>query len=190
MTDVQPLKRPIDVEHLLHWAYGETGILPWRGVSERALMFDRGYTVIPKGCALSYAGGETLLRCDVPDDAALVIAAVDALPFGVRQVVKACALQQIRPAWLERVEPRLVEHRVSWRKGRRKGKKRGHRAHVERVWEPCSPETIRAVREVYADWHAALMRLQCELSGRLSGFEIKGFAAPSTPWCGALEKTA
>lgn len=188
---VEHLKRPIDIEHLLHWAYGQTGILPWRGVSARALMFDHGYTVIPKGCGRAFAGGELLLERAVDDDAAFVIAAVDTLPFEIRQVVKACALQQIRPSWMAGIEPRLVERRVSWRKrSRKKDRRKGHRSHVERVWEPCSPETIRAVREVYAEWHAALGRLRSDLAGRLSGFEIKGFAASSTPWIAVLEKTA
>jgi hypothetical protein len=189
VAERSPHKRQIDIEYLLHWAFEQTGILPWRGVSERALMYDHGYSVIPKGCATSYSGGETLLRCDVPEDAAIIIHAVGALPLEVRSVVKACALQQIRPNWMEGVEPRLVERKISWRKRKKRGS-RGHRSHVQRLWEPCSPETICAVRHIYTAWHAALATLLSRLDGRLSAYHINGLAAPPAPWEQRGEKSA
>lgn len=187
---VQGGRQPIDIEQALWWALGQTGYLPWRGCSERELAFDHGYTVLPKGCSREFHGGATLLRRPIEPDAALVIEAVKALDPAIAAVVIACARERIRPDWMEGVEPRQVATTVYGhvRVGKRR-KRRGRPARVV-VWQPCDPGVIRAAREVYARWHAALAVLAHELRGQLNGFAINGFAAPAAPWAEALRNTA
>lgn len=199
MSDVLPLSRVgvrlIDVEHLLHWAFAQTGLLPFRNPSERGLAYNHGWTAIPRGANQQFQGSEIALQRALDEDAAAVLAAVQRLPAEIRNVVRACAMSGIRPNWMEGIEPKLVERRVSHRKVRKKkkgkrGKKVTGRSHVERVWEPCSPETILIVREIYAAWHAALSEIATKLGPDLKNHEISGLAAPATPWDTAVEKTA
>ena len=183
---VQPFaesgRRPVDIERLLWWAMEQTGYLPWKGVSPRELMFDHGYTVLPRGCSREYHGGGTLLRRAVDEDAATVIAAIMALDPVIAGVVIRCAREKIRPDWMPGVEPKQVQRPISWRKGRRKRGKRGHRAVFVTVWEPCDPAAIRAARAAYEDWHEAVNALAAGLAGMLIDWKIKGFRAPRLPW--------
>lgn len=179
-------RQPIDIEALLQWAIGQSGHLPWRGVSARELMFDYGFTVIPKGCRREFRGGGTLLSRAIDDDAAVVVEAVKALEGGIAGVVIACARKGIRPDWMEGIEPRLVP-RLAYPKKR--GKKK-HRRAVTMEWKPCHPQVICAARDVYRRWHAALAALAVELDGALIGWRIKGLAAVPEPWAISGEKAA
>ncbi len=176
----------IDIEELVQWAMSQTGYLPWRGVSERELAFDHGYTVIPKGCGLDYRGGHTLLRRAISDDAAIVVEAIKSLEPRVAAMVIACGRECIRPNWLPGIEPRQVAKRVY---GARKRKRRGRPA-VVMTWVPCDPSVIRAARSAYEQWHAALLILVSQLDGALAGLAIKGLEAPARPWEVAERKIA
>lgn len=177
---------PIDIEDLVQWAMSQTGYLPWRGVSDRELAFDHGYTVIPKGCGLDYRGGQALLRRAASADATAVIEAIKTLDGEVAAMVIACGRQRIRPNWLDGVEPRLVARTMY---GRRRKKRRGRPVAIS-VWVPCEPGVIRAARAAYSQWHGGLVRLAAMLAGALSEFTINGLGAPAQPWEESLKKTA
>jgi len=177
---------PTDIEYLLQWAFGQTGQLPFRNANEKTLAFDHGWTAIPRRSSKIYNGSEIALQRAVDHDAQLLIDAVQRLSPDIRQVVKACAMSGIRPNWMEGIEPVLVARKVSWRKAKKKRSRRGKkvtgRSHVERVWEPCSPETIRIVREIYSAWHAALENISETAGNYLKTHEISGLNAPTAPW--------
>lgn len=179
-------KAAIDIEALLSWAIAQSGHLPWHGVSERELMYDHGYTVVPRHCSREYRGGGAVLARATDDDAATVIAAIKGLDGAIAAVVIACARSGIRPDWMAGVEPRLVP-RSAYAKTR--GKKR-HRRAVQMVWVPCHPDAIRAAREIYQRWHLALQRLMSELAGELGAWEINAFSAPAEPWAVDAQQAA
>jgi hypothetical protein len=180
-------KTPIDIETLVQWAVQQSGHLPWRGVDDRELMYDYGYTALQRQAPPRRSSGRQLARA-VGQDAAAVIAAVQALDGGVAAVVIACARAGIRPDWMPGVAPRLVPKPV-YERIRRRGKKR-HRRSVRIVWEPCDPQAICAARAVYRRWHAALRGLIAPLAGNLSDWNITGLAAPAEPWERDAEKAA
>lgn len=176
-------KTPIDIEALVQWTMARTGYLPWRGVSERELMFDYGYTAIPEGAPGGFRSGCERLRQVVDDDAATVIAAIEALGWPASRLVVANGKAGIQPNWLEGIEPRLVPVKKRCGKKHRKVVV-GHR------WEPCHPQAICAARDAYRDWHSGLRRLAAVLGDSLIAWRINGFAAPEAPWEPALQKAA
>lgn len=190
------VRRVVDIEMLLQWALARTGRLPWCGVQERELAFDRGCTARPRrreqaGWALAEAcaglrlgNGRPLPAMMEPGpDALRVLAAVRRLDDPqIAGVVVACARARIRPDWMPGVEPAQVRRWVRCRKR--------HRAVVRLVWEPCDPAAIRAARELYAGWQRALLRLAAELDGQLDGWRINGLAAPAAPWRDTVAKIA
>lgn len=172
-------KTPIDIEVLLQWAIGQSGHLPWRGVSPRELMFDYGYTVIPRGCERGWHGGGTLLRLSIDDDASRVIEAIKRLEPRVAGIVIACARSQIRPDWMQGVEPKRVPRKIYQRVSRR-GRRR-HRSTTVMVWN-IDPAQIAAARSIYERWHAALTRLAVMLDGSLDRWVAKLPQAHPQPW--------
>lgn len=177
--------QPIDIEDLVQWAFDQSITPALRGVSERSLMFDYGYTCIPKGCGSAFSGGGVVLeggRRAVDIDADRVLRALDRLDPFTRAIVQANARAKRRPDWMEGVKPRLV---TITRRHKRK-----HRRIAGQRWEPCSPEAVRSCRELYARWHAGLRHLHKLLNGTLLSFEINGFGAPDAPWENADEIAA
>lgn len=188
-------KQPIDIEALLQWAIARSGRLPWRLDDERELSMNKGLTARlrrrPKVgwetasvCAgLTIRSGRLLAPGKlVPGpDADIVLEAIQRLPDpAVAATVIYCARSRIRPNWMPGVDPKQVQVLV-------RCKKKHRRVRAQTIWEPCSPAAVRAAREGYAQWHAALSTLARELDGHLSGWEISGFAAPAEPW---TEKSA
>lgn len=189
--------RPVDIEALLQWAIARSGRLPWDRTRDQELAFDRGHTaqlrrrppaswVLAEACAgVRVAGRPLPVMMQPGPDAELVLLAVRRLGDpAVAGVVIACARAKIRPDCMLGVEPRRVERPLSWRKARR-GQPR-----VRMVWEPCDPAAIRAAREVYRRWHAALGRLADELRGALDEWQINGLAAPAEPWLEVAKEIA
>lgn len=186
-------RRPVDIEWLLQWAYERTAYVSYRNTTRQALWFNHGYTAIPKGCHNRFAGGEMSvnLRSASAEDAKRVVAAVEALDPWSAAIVSRCAKKANRPDCFAGVEAREVETRTyPKRRGRNGRKRKVHKAVVTKRWEPCHPSAIRAAREIYERWHAAVARLAQQLDGRLTDWSISGFAAPAAPWEAALEKTA
>lgn len=189
-------RRPLDVEFVLQWAIARSGRLPWDRTRDRELAFDGGLTARPRrrppanwtlaaACAgIRVEGRATPAMMRPGDDAELVIAAIRQQAGGEAEIVIACARAKRRPDWFEGVLPQQVERPLSWRRAR-PGQKR-----VTLAWQPCSPAEIRAARERYCRWHAALVRLAHSLSGRLEAWEINGPAAPAEPWIGEAHTTA
>lgn len=185
MLDGSPGPQPIDIEVLLQWAYGQTIYVSHRNASDRALLFNHGYTVIPRGCHGSFAGGDTtvMLARDGAADAQTILAAVNALDPWSRAIVTRCAKGCTRPECFIGIEAREVPVRTYPLKRRANGKKRkSHKAVVTMRWEPCHPSAICATREIYARWHAVVGRLVEVLDGQLTNWAISGFRAPVIPW--------
>lgn len=191
------MRRPIDIEALLQWTVAQSGRLPWR----RDTVFDltlNPYTVRLRRQHVGWALAETYvgLRLNaengrqvverhparpLPRDARIVLDAVMALDGATAATVIACARAHIRPDWMPGVEPRQVERMERCRKK--------HRSVRRVVWEPCSPEQIRAVRAVYSRWHEALTATAKMLRDELSEWRINGFAAAVAPWEEPVAKT-
>lgn len=184
------LKKPVsvDVEWLLQWAVGQTGNLPWSRDRDCELAFDRGLTVKPRkrehgswaiaeACAGLRFGGTRPLpaRMHPTGDAEKILAEIMKLDGRTASTIIACARSKIRPDWMPGVEAKMTVV------GSRRCKKRHKRIPVM-DWRPCRPEAIRAAREVYTRWHAALIAMMGNLDGRLSGFRINGLSAPANPW--------
>ncbi len=184
-------RRTIDIEQLLQMSFSQVGQHPFRNANERTLMFDHGFSAIPKGASKLYNGTEIALHRAVDQDAQLVLEAVARLPADIRKVVTACATSGIRPDWMPGIMPVLIERRISWRKARKKRSRRGRkvtgRSHVEKVWEPVSPETLRAIREIYSRWHIALLDLGDILENKIKRYQISSLYPPSAPWLRATQ---
>lgn len=184
---------PIDIEMLLQWAYSQTIYVSHYNASDRAMMFNHGYTAIPRGCHASFTGADTavMLTRDGAADAHIVIAAVAALDPWAGAIVARCAKGHTRPDCFIGVEAQEVPVMTYPRRKGKKGKKR--RSHVPIItmrWTPCHPSAICASREIYARWHDAIRRLVPALDGRLTNWVITGFRAPSAPWTVAAQKAA
>lgn len=193
MSYMEHIKPSTDIERLLQWAYAQTTYVSYHNASARGLSFNHGYSAIPKGCHNRFEGAElslTLLSASA-DDAKVVIAAVEALDPWSASIVSRCAKKGNRPDCFIGVEAYEVEVKTYPKRKGRKGKRRKvHKAVITKRWEPCHPAAIRASREIYGRWHAALSRLAIQLHGRLTDWSISGFAAPEAPWLMPLEKTA
>lgn len=170
-------KQPIDAELLLQWAIERSGRLPWSGVSDKDLAFDHGWTARPRGTAQYHAAPITL-RCSPSEDAAAVIAAINALEPQAALSVTACARNKIRPNWL----PGVVPERIATQGYRRKRGKAKHRTTTIIVWHPCDPLTLEAAHSAYTRWHKAVTSIADLLKGQLENFEIRTFLAPEAPW--------
>lgn len=192
--------QPVDIEHLLQWAVGRSGRLPWRRDDERDLGGNHGLTARPRRrpkigwheaevYALTVRGPRQLTpRMLIPGpDAEIVLAAVKALEPATAAVVIACARGKIRPDWMPGVEPKRV---LRARYVPNLKRKKRHRRTLVPRWEPCSPAELQAARDVYVRWHAALEALADQLQGRLAGWTVCGFLAPATPWQAEREKTS
>jgi hypothetical protein len=175
-------REPIDAETLIQWAMDQTGYLPWRGVTDRELMFDHGYNAIPKNVPTTYQGSQPLLRAAVSDDATLVIAAIKALPPRTAAMVIACGREKIRPECFVDFEPAQVAKTIYPRRKRKRGKRsKGHRPYTVVVWN-IDPEVICASREAYERWHRAVEDVAAQVAALVTRWRIKGFAAPHRPW--------
>lgn len=187
--------QPVDIEDLLQWALSRSGRLPWRRDDDRELTLNP-YDARPKRrdkigwataevYALTINGRTRVLapRLRVPGaDAERVMVAIAMLgDSALSEQVRACARSRIRPDWMPGVVPVRVEDS---RRCRRK-----HKRMRRFRWSPCSPEDVRAAREAYARWHAALCRLATELDGELAGWRVEGPAAPAAPWLGDDKKS-
>lgn len=192
------VKRPVDIELIVQWALEPRGRLPFDRADDKELAFDRGVTVKPRkkprgswalaeACAgLRLGSGRPLHAYPTAPrpDAERIIDAIRQLPPAAAATVIACGRGRIRPDWMEGVEPRQVVKKRSHRKCRN-GQPR-----TRLVWEPCTPDEIRAAHAIYSRWHAALLLLADRLRGTLERFEINGFGAPAEPWESELQKTA
>lgn len=190
-----PRARQGDAEVVLQWAVAQLGKrLPWSSVRPQELEFNRGQTARLRrrqptswSIAAATAGMIRPVRPIAPrlvkpgQDANLIIATIRQLDPWSSSIVMVCARGERRPDWMEGVEPRLVEKRVYGKNGKGRRRRSG-RAQVIQVWEPCSPATVAAVREVYARWHQAVRSIAEALTGRLAEWKITGFAAPERPW--------
>lgn len=181
LPPVHQARQPIDIEALLQWAIQQSGRLPWRGVSARELMYDYGYTCIPKGTPRCYRSSGTLLSRPIDDDAALVIAAVMALDGEVAAIVIANAREGRRPDYAG--EPRRVPVTRRHRKKHRR---------VVTGFKLVMPDegAICAARAAYRQWHAALGSLARTLSGQLDAWQINGFVAAAEPWASGFKEDA
>jgi hypothetical protein len=192
---VRGASRPLDVELVVQWAIARSGRLPWDRARDRELAFDQGLSARPRrrpptswalasACAgIRLEGRPTPAIMQPGPDAELVIEAIKALEGGAAEIVIACARGRCRPDWFEGVEPRQVERPRKHQRGANCG-------HHGSTWSPCSPAQIRAARDRYRCWHAALGRLASVLAGRLEAWEINGPAAPAEPWEGRAETTS
>jgi len=177
--------QPTDIETLLQWAYSQTIYVSHRNASDRATMFNHGYTAIPRGCHGSFAGGDTavMLARDGAADARTVITAVGELDPWSKVIVTRCAKGATRPDCFIGIEAQQVQVMTYPRKKGKKGKKRkSHIPIVTMRWEPCHPSAICASREIYARWHTIVGRLARTLEGALTNWSITGFRAPAAPW--------
>lgn len=193
-------KRPTDIELLLQWAVARSGRLPWLRDGWLALTLNP-YSARPRRrpiaswtLAMACAGQRLAVGSGRPaemvpsSDAERVLVAIAGLGDPrLSEIVRVCARGRIRPDWKEGIVPQRVERAVYGR--RTNGKRRGRRALV-RVWLPCSPDEIRAARETYGQWHAALTALCKRLDGSMDAWQINGFAAPGAPWTTFGENTA
>jgi hypothetical protein len=184
--------RLVDIEELLQWALARTGRLPWRRDNWRELTLNP-YTAQlrrrPPGnwsLAVACAGTSFSLGTGAPamripgSDAELVMLAIAGLGDPVLcEIVRGCARSRIRPDW----RPGIVPRRVA----RMERSRRSHRRVQRLYWVPCSPDEVRAARDAYSRWHAALLRLSRALNGRLSEWQIIGLGAPGEPWSGPGE---
>lgn len=190
-------RQPIDIEALVYWALSRTGRLPWDRARDKELAFDRGVTAKPRtappgnwalaeACAGLKLGNNRPLpaHIDPGPDAHRVLAAIRALDPKSASLVLACGRTQIRPDWMEGIEPRQVEKRRSWRRCK------GGQSRIRLVWEPCHPDAIRAAHESYTRWHEALITLAFRLRDGLDGWQINGLAAPAEPWATTPRKIA
>jgi hypothetical protein len=183
MFDGKTSKAPIDIEALLHWALTQPVYQPFRGVSDRALMMNYGFTAIPKGAGGSYAGGDALLRYPAQQDATTIIAAINALDGWSRAIIRVNAIAAIRPDCMIGVQPRRLPVRKRCGKKHRKVVV-GHR------WDPVSPATLVTIREIYTTWWRAVDRLRGHLADQLNDWQITGFLAPEQPWLTLAADTA
>ncbi|HEX5321478.1 MAG TPA: hypothetical protein VFW46_20135 [Stellaceae bacterium] len=171
--------RPIDIEELLQWAVAQTVEPRLRVPSPRELTLNP-YEARPKGVSNRYRGAGVPVdggRFVADIDAGRVMAAVDRLDPWTRSIVMANAKACRRPDWMEGVEPRMVPVRKRCRR-RHRSVVKSHR------WEPCSPEAVRATRDIYSRWHQALTRIAQGCENGLLGFQLCGFSAPAFPWVG------
>lgn len=192
------MSRGIDVEFLVQWAVARSGRLPWDRTRDRELAFDRGLTAkyrrrppanwsLAAACAGIRIEGRAVPALMQPGpDVVRVIEAIKRLDGGVAEVVIACARAKRRPDWFEGIEPQRVARTIY---PRRRNGRLAHRQVTLMVWSPCDPGKIRAARQVYAAWHAALGRLAGELDGRLDAWQVNGFRAPASPWLAARDTT-
>lgn len=193
-------KPAIDIEELLQWAVARSGKLPWMRDNWRALTLNP-YTVQPRRrpitswtLAVACAGQRLRVGAGRPammmpgSDGERVLAAIAGLGDpALCEMVRVCARRRIRPDWKEGVEP-VRRPRAGYPR-RRNGARRG-RPVVRLVWEPCSPDQIRAARAAYSRWHRALTSLAETLQSELSEWQINGFAAPAAPWEPPVAKTS
>jgi hypothetical protein len=182
--------QPIDIEDLLQWAVAYSK--PVMTISsERAALFNYGYTALPAACGGSFSGGSIAIpmRRAIDVDADLVLQAVNGLDMWTRSLVLANARRHGRPDWMEGVEPQQVETKGYFRK---KGwRRKQHKTSTVMVWlNGIGPAKIRAARDEYSRWHGALTRLVAVLNGQLKSFTIKGFGAPAAPWEPAIKESA
>lgn len=182
-------RKPIDIEHLLHWAYAQTAYVDYRNGSARSLAFNHQYSAIPRGCHNLFTGGDlavTLLSASA-EDAKTIVAAVEMFDQSTRDIVTRCAKDQNRPDCFVGVEAQEVESRVYPNLRRRKGwRRKSHKPVVSKRWEPCHPLAICAARGIYGRWHTAVSQLGEVLDGNLSDWHVTGFSAPATPWLEAV----
>ena len=183
-------KEPIDIEHLVQWAIGRTGRLPWEGTRDVELFFDRGLTakprrrpptswVIAEACAgMRLGSGRALAPKKVPgNDAERVIEGIKALPADQAGLILRHGRARTRPDCMIGIEPRRVEKKIYPKKRR----KRAHRPVIVFVWEPEAPATIAAAREEYRRWREGLGILAAGLRG-LERWRICGPEAAAEPW--------
>lgn len=184
-TRLSPLildHREVDIEELLQWAIGQSGYLPWRGVAERELQYDHGYTVLFSAAPPVLSRG-IALRCTVNGDANAVIDEIRALAPGVAAVVIACARRRIRPACFVGVTPQKINKTIKTVSRTKKGwrRRRGRVTSTVTGWD-VEPATVALARQAYTAWHHALGRMAQRLAGRLETYAIAGFSAPERPW--------
>lgn len=184
----------VDIEFVVQWAVARSGRLPWDNARDSELMFDQGLTAKlrrrpPADWQLSQAlAGLRRERRPLPammvpsGDAERVIAAIKRLPPAAASTVLICARGKIRPDCMLGVEPARVPREVRCKKR--------HKLVTRMFWEPCDPASIRAARDTYAAWHAAMRRLVDDLWGALDAWQINGFAAPARPWEGSAARPA
>jgi len=181
-------KTPIDIEALVQWAIAHSVAPRLTVASPRELMFNHGYTAVPKGFHGVFAGAMARVeggRLATDIDAERVLAAIDRLDPFTRSIVLVNAKTGRRPDWMEGVEPKRIAKRVYQK---RRGKKR-HRPSTVIVWD-VEPAAICAARELYGRWHSALTGLARTLSDQLIAWQVNGLNAPAAPWDRALEKAA
>lgn len=179
---------PVDIEFVVQWAVARSGRLPWDNARDAELMFDQGLTARLRRrppadwLTATLTAGLRRERRPLPaimrpsGDAELVIAAIKRLPPAAAQTVLVCARAKIRPDCMLGVEPVRVPRQVR--------SKRRHKLVTRMAWEPCDPSSIRAAREGYQAWHAAMRCLAEQLRGALEAWQINGFGAPARPWEG------
>lgn len=180
-------RRPIDAEALITWALKRSGRLPWTCIRDAELSFDQGLTARPRrppdvswtiaeACAgLRFSGRGARPLMDPGPDAVRVLAAIGMLEPAAAALVIACGRAGIRPDWMQGVVPRQVP-------GRRKRCRKKHRKITVMVWEPCSPESLRAARDDYRRWRAGVATVARQLENALEAWEIAGIFAPVDPW--------
>lgn len=185
---------PVDIEFVVSWAVARSGRLPWDNARDTELMFDQGLTAKlrrrpPSDWQLSQALAgvrrerRPLRPMMVPSgDAERVIAAIKRLPAAAASTVLICGRGKIRPDCMLGIVPVRVPRLVRCKKR--------HQLVTRMFWEPRDPASIRAARDIYAAWHAAMRRLVDELQGTLDAWQINGFAAPARPWEGEAARCA
>lgn len=179
----------VDIEALVQTILMPRPSLPWARDDDRELSLDRGVTARPRrrprvswfeaeACAgMRFHTPRTRRPARDPGpDAARVIAAIRRLDPRAAAMVIACGRNRVRPDWMPGVEPRLVERRRSHRRCK-PGQKRSYQ-----IWEPCSPDAVRLVRDAYAVWYKGLVALMTALDDTLDTYRVTGLEAPARPW--------
>lgn len=194
----------VDVERLLHWAYGAQMVERFERVGLHAIeAAAAGYeprgvsgdgvgqlmAIEHMGCRIDRGSG---LVGDCVHPVALVVAAAVAALGEPGREVKRYAVAGTRPmtwrppeqpirarVWVKEGKTAQVEYQGPGRKGAY--------CSVLIAWDKAREQWGRAH---YAEWHAALGDLAWQLSTRALGFEVTGPEAPAEPWLEAKRAEA
>ena len=201
------MRRPVDVERLLIWAYRDqrAHVIINLGLGLEAIEAGLDdvvkYAISGDGCVAVAAIAELGCRvdtsptrmCDLHPDAERVHIAVSALDKPVQMMVIRCALMAERPNWLPGARPKAQAQR-----GRRgavhvryaDSDKNRNYGWCPVEWHP-SLAFIEAMRREYTMWHQAVADVSKALRkpGILKSHRIAGFIAPDRPWAKPFDFT-
>lgn len=191
------VRKRLDVERLLQWAYAEERVHEWRGGRSFFEALGGGETnaaAVMRHLALGAVvdgGGAVAVAPAAPHaDVLAVHELVGMLDRDLRRIVIWCAIRGTRPDAYVGIQPRCVpvltpagNPSVEYaRPAKREG---AVLCHV--TYDP-SPVEILEARVTYTHWHGALEWLATALVGRLERYEATGPVAPAEPW--ALDRGA